>query len=691
MMKIILSTILLVVSWISIAATEKFKLEDFSIQLEQVTSSPSHIWVSSGYTTVNPKYPTVTGVNDFFSPPFSARKFNLKVDLQADSQFIPDDGSYGKGDVGMLYAGGVWYPHKIVRYGTYHHLKNEKLISLSLTSELIPLIGQSGFLEKITIKNRAETAIEIKVSPKLTPGNPDIIPLNQWEFSPPQSKTKNADPTDTNVWSNGVVKMGLYMENDTHILAPGEIMISTVTVIVNEENVELPDKVEPKELEMTAINAWEKRLDTYTENIPVLSSDIDGLNDYYKRSLISGLVCIWENPAFALNPFFTTSGIDGGGICTYLWDNAGYAPHTSSMMFGPHMIEIAKRMAGIDLEKYFAFSLDGSGIGVKYSYSPWSFTTLVSSIFKFISPEKELFEYNKKLIMNDEKRKSVNNLIDYGFQHNLLEMRGTGWEHMIVSPNAERSWCLRQLAEMGKLVGAKNAEMADWKQQADEIITSIRKELWDEEKQWFAALYPNGYRDYVHSIQVYDALWAGACTPEMEKVLIAELKDNAYLGSHGVSSISKTDSVHFEVVDTDWSGGGAYTGDGPQVALIMYDKGYPEVAWNILKRHFWMGQNFIYYPQEHFIDRPMSPSNKRANNAAGLCGVETILFGILGFQPSYNGDLYINPQLTEGQININDFVFKNNHFDVVANPTRLTVKRNGEVIYDNIPKQVKIL
>jgi hypothetical protein len=689
-MKIIFSTILLVVSWVTVTAAEKFKLEDFSIQLEQVTSSPSHVWVSSGYTTVNPNYPTVTGVNDFFSPPFAARKFNLRVNLWADSHFIPDNGSYGKGDVGMLYAGGIWYPHKIVRYGTYHHLTGDKLISLHLTSELIPLIGQSGFMEKIIIRNRAETSVEIKAASKLAPGNPDIIPLNKWEFSPPQSETNNADSTGTDVWSNGVVKMRLYTENETLRLAPGETAVSVATVIVDKNKANLPETVNAKQLETATVDAWKKRLDTYTKNIPVLSSNIDGLNDYYKRSLISGLVCIWENPAFALNPFFATSGVDGGGICTYLWDNAGYAPNTVSMMFGPQMIEIARKMVEIDLEKYYAYSLDGSGIGVRYSYSPWSFTTLMSSIFKFSGPQKDLFEYNKKLILNDERRKNSNNLIDYGFQHNLLEMRGAGWEHIVASPNAERSWCLRQLADMGEMVGVKNTETNVWREQADDVITAVREKLWDEDKQWFASIYPNGYKDYVHSIQIFDALWAGACTPEMEKVVVGELRDGAYLGSHGVSSISKTDSVHFEVVDTDWSGGGAYSGDSPQVAMTMYDKGYPEVGWNVLKRVFWMGQNLLYYPQEHFVDRPMAPVNKRANNAAGLTGVEAILFGVLGIQPTYGGELYIHSQLSEGNINIRDFVFKQNHFDVEATTTHLTVKRNGEVIYDGVPKQVKI-
>ncbi len=672
--------------------SDKFQLEDFSIQLEQVTSDPSHIWVTSGYTTINPRHNTIMGVNEFFSPPFAAKNCNLKINIQANSNLIPDNGSFGKGDVGLLYAGGKWLPHKIVRYGTYHHLKDGKLISLGITSELIPLFGQPGFIEKVTIKNRASTPVALKLVPEFTPGNPVVVPLSQWGYGVPRSNVGQALPAASDRWTNESVNVGLYRENETGTLAPGKSMIATFTVLVSKKGEQLPGQVNAARLETEAVTAWQKRIETYTKNIPSLASDIDGLNDYYRRSIVSGLVCIWENPEYVFNPFFSTAGIDGGGICTYLWDNAGYIPQMAALMLDAKVVEMARRMAGIDLEKYYAFSLDGTGVGVKYSYSPWSFTSLVSSIFKFIAPDKELFEYNKTLILNNEQRKSANNLIDYGVQHNLLEMRGTGWEHYVVSPNAERSWCLQQLAEMGKSSGANQAEMNDWKHQAGEIVTAVRKELWDEKAQWFASVYPDGFRDYVYSIQVYDALRAGACTPAMEKVLVSKLKDNAYLGSHGVTSISKSDSVHFEVLDPDWSGGGAYTGDGPQLALIMYEKGYPAVAWDILKRHFWMGKHFIYYPQELYCDRPMSPAHKRANEVSGLAGAEAILFGLIGFQPQYNGELYINPQLTaNGTINIRDFVYRKKSFDVNLTSGKMVVHRDGKTIYDGSPKRVKIL
>lgn len=682
----------LFLSSVALNASGKFKLDDFSIRLEKITSSPNHIWVSSGYTTVQPQNLTVMGVEELFSPPFAMRKFNLSVDIMLDGALIPDKLNYGKGDVGLLYSGGEWFPHKIVRYGTYHHHKEGRTISLGVKSELIPLFGQSGFLEKITFTNRTDRAVNIDVNPNVTAGKPTVVPLDNWQFAPPASNASNALSEGADRWSNELVNVGLYKNDERGMLQPGQSFTTSFTIIVNKKGKNLPEKVDAAELEKVELNAWQKRLETYTANVPALSSDIPELEDYYKRSLVSGLVCLWENPAFAMNPFFATSGIDGGGICTYLWDNAGYVPNMVSLMLGSdYMKLLSKKMVSIDLEQYYAFTLDGSGIGVKYSYSPLAFTNLVSTYFKYFTPDNELFEYNKHLILNDEKRKSQNNLIDYGFQHNLLEMRGAGWEHYTVSPNAERSWCLNQLAEMGKLLGGKKEEINSWKQQAKLIIKAVRKELWDEKKQWFASVYPDGFKDYVYSIQDFDIILAGACTPAMEKALLTELKDGAYLGSCGVSSISKRDTVHYETVDTDWSGAGAYTGEGPQTAMIMYEAGHSELGWDILKRHFWMGQHLLYYPQEHYIDRPMAPAHKRANVVAGLSGAETILFGLIGFQPQFDGSLYIEPKLiVKGMINISGFVYKNNTYDVKVSKSKLSVIKNGKTVYGGIPKRVKI-
>jgi len=674
-------------------ADDKFTLDDFKISLNQITSPPQHIWVNSGYSTVQPQPLTVMGVDEFYSPPFAARNFHLGVDVIADTFLIRDLGSFGKGDVGLLYAGGIWYPHQIVRNGTYHHLKNDQLLSLAVHSHLIPLFGQSGFLLKVVITNRGSQAIALNLLPRVTPGCPTRLPLDNWSYGQPLADTLAVRAISDTVWRTEKTVLRLYREGCQSRLAPGDSSTSYFIVTISPPDAEqLPPNAAVR-LEQQTIDAWRKRLRTFTRNIPNLESDIEGLRPYYLRSILSGLVCIWENPHFKVNPHLTTSGMDGGATCTYLWDTAGYAPNLVTCMLDTAVLAIARQMVDIDLEKYYAFSPGGAGVGVRYAYSPSVFTGLVSSIHKFLRPDDFLFAAARRLILNDEKNQEKSTgLIDYGLQKNLLEMRGAGWEHFVVSPNAERVWCLNELAEMGALHHQNPKDLKEWRQEAERIKLAIRGQLWDARAGWWKSVYPNGFTDLVYSIQAFDALPTGVCDSTMTGAMISHLRPGAFLGDFGVSSVSAEDERHYEVLDTDWSGGGAFTGDGPQLALILYEAGRSEIAWQVLKRHFWMGKQFIYYPQEHYCDKPSSPPHKRANVIAGLCGAEAVLFGLAGLEPDYQNRLWIDPHLTvKGHIAIRDFRFKDNRFDVEMKPDHLRVLRNSELLYDGPAKRVRIL
>jgi hypothetical protein len=669
---------------------ERYKLEDFSMPLERITSEPNQTWVNSGTTTVNPEDRTVTGVNDFYAPPLAATNFNFSIKISVDGVTITDRLNYGKGDVGLLYSRGIWYPHEIVREGTYHHFKNGRLVSFGIVSELVPLFGKNGFVEKISFLNRSGRPLPLQLTPVVKPGNPVNLPLTEWNFARPHSDQPNARPVSGNAWSNGSVTIQLNQENDQMLLKDGEERSVFFTVLMTKAGEKIFHQTNGICLIKQSQQAWEKRLDKLTKHIPVVKSNIDGLEAYYKRSILTGLVCIWENPAYALDPFPSECGLDGGAACLYPW-GLSYAPNMFSLMFDRYAITIARKLAGINLQKYYAYTLDGHGIGLQYAYDTYAYAAICSSIFKFFGPQRDLFEEAERIIVEDEKRRQDNLMIDYGEQHNILEMRSAGWEHFVVSPNAERVAYLEALANMGKQVGCNEAEIQSWNKQAGQIKLAIQKNLWDGRKKWFACVYPNGYRDFVYSIQVFDALRAGVCTADMKQAILSHLRAGDFLSEYGVESISKEDSVHHEVVDSDWSGGGAYSGDGPQVALMLYEQNEPEKGWDVLKRFFWMGKQLLYFPQEHLVDNPKIPGHKRSAIFAGLIGAETILFGLAGFCPDYNGQLSINPRLTiDGNISVTGFGFRGSVFDVYFSKTRMKVIKNGALFYEGPCRKIRI-
>ena len=105
-----------------------------------------------------------------------------------------------------------------------------------------------------------------------------------------------------------------------------------------------------------------------------------------------------------------------------------------------------------------------------------------------------------------------------------------------------------------------------------------------------------------------------------------------------------------------------------------------------------MGQNLAYAPQEVYSDKPKGPDHKRANVFTGITAAEAILFGAIGLQTNYDGRLSINPKsVTKENISIKGFGFKGNKIDVDLSISKMKIVKNGKVLYEGIPKKIKVI
>ncbi len=164
--------------------------EGFGLDLRRALTPWHHMAVTSGWTVVQPLMPTVCGVGSVFSPPIAARDLVLRLTFVVDGHRVVDNGNYRKGDCGLLYAGGTWFPDRIERHGTYHQRLDGRLRSLDVRSELVPLFGRAGFLLVVGVRNRAGGRVRVDVVPEVLPGQPGHVELRVSEGSA-LKRTKN--------------------------------------------------------------------------------------------------------------------------------------------------------------------------------------------------------------------------------------------------------------------------------------------------------------------------------------------------------------------------------------------------------------------------------------------------------------------------------------------------------------------
>lgn len=641
-----------------------YQSDDFAFDLRRLVPY-AEPWVGSGRTTVLPRLDSVCGVGGFFGPPYAAGESLLEVELEADGVVVVDRLRPRGGARGLLLAGGTWYPDRVVRHGTYHQYDGGKLTSFAVESTTTPLWSRAGYFLRIEVRNRSDRPLDLRLRPRFD-GSARLVPLGQWGWVPPGGE--GGEPADVALVSGELT--GQVPGRGSHTF--------TLGVVAGPEAADLGALAEETRA------AWRERAERSLERIPVLTSDVAGLEEYYLRSLASGLVCLWDSPAFAVTPWVATSGMDGGALCAYAWDTGGYAPHVLTMMLGRDTRSVAEALLATDLSKHYAVAPDGSGVGVGYAYSAWSITALAAAIACHEGVSAGLVRQLAEIWPLDE------GLLDLGGQENLLEMRATGWEHVVASPNAERAWSFDTIAELAVLTGA-DVDADSLRAKASRIRELIRTELWSQEHGWFRSVHPGGHVEIVHSIQAYDALRAGTCTPEMAEAMLARLGD--FLGDYGVSSVGTSDPLHYELGDPDWSGGGAYIGEGPQLALTLWEQRRPDLAWSVLRRHLWLGKQLPYFPQEQYSDRPVAPpAHKRRNVVAGLAGAEAILCGPAGFTPSPDGGLVIDPQPPgDGEIALTGLGFRGHQVDIEISASAARITLDGSRVHDGPPRRVRVL
>jgi hypothetical protein len=162
--------------------------------------------------------------------------------------------------------------------------------------------------------------------------------------------------------------------------------------------------------------------------------------------------------------------------------------------------------------------------------------------------------------------------------------------------------------------------------------------------------------------------------------LIRHLQEGEFLGKYGLYSIARRDSVHWDLIDSDWGGGGQYAGMPGRIARYLYQQGFAGKGWELLKRNMRYVDFFPYLPQNPRTDVPEQDRSSMPLQIAAGAGLEAIVFGVFGISMKEN-ELLIRPFNHEdiGRAVLRNIRFKGHLISIELESKSFTVYK------DNIP------
>jgi hypothetical protein len=411
------------------------------------------------------------------------------------------------------------------------------------------------------------------------------------------------------------------------------------------------------------------------------------LVEFYDRAILSYPLARWDLPGLAAHPWYATCGMDGGALCAYLWDYS-YCSRLNALATPESDRDLIRLFLRTDLTQGYALLPFSAKIfGAHYSYNDYAIIRLIHNYVLLTGDRAFLNESingktvweqaYERAIYRDDLSRPVE-LIDYGTNYNLLEMKRTeDYTHFVPSPNAERCWSYRAVDEMAGWAGRPPPGLS---QRAAELARVISAKLWSPSDRWLASLDLKREPRLGYSIQVFDVLRLDVLNRPERDGLVSHLNEREFLSANGVHSYSKATAAYAASARVDWGGPGVYSGDAPELVSDLMHAGYFQQADDVFSRILWWGRSLPYYPQAIRADYRDYRRDGRANLISGSTGAEMMIFGLLGVQVGIDGSLTIDPHLPvfAQDIKFAGVEIRGHRFDVALDAGGYHVRSEGQ-------------
>jgi len=618
-------------------------IEKFALDGEADILNEAHFGIVNGHVTTNVLRTNVLSFRTLFAPPF------------ASSDLVVEGRVFGELVKTCRYN---WLPHEARREGTVR--------GIAVTSSTTLIEGQRALVLEIRLQNTTNRAARVPLRFEIT-GGMDYV--TTWEFLRPKADKPCGAVCHGNMLvranDTGEIVLGCDAGKmlwepfashwSTHVAVPAgqerTVHLAVAIGAIGDTTRIVSDLLNDSAGSIRkSRKKWEQRAEALVGSIPRFAAADKRLERFYYRSALHLILNQWQVKEFVLQPFYATGSVNGGCVCSYLWDfSEGWEifPLADPDATREHI----KAFLRIDLTRHFSFNpLSGAGWG------PWYYINQEKIVFliyhyialtgdvKFLQERtggKRVIEWVVYHALFGDRMAREANLIDYGGGNHHLELRREyRYDHYMPDLNLRRIPTYFAAEALCRIARHRSASFRD---RAEKLKKLVRKEMWSAKDKWWHFLDIKKKKHLRFTMQMFKLIGNGAINGREEQAMVDHINEDEFLSEFGMHSIGKQDPA-YDQVDIDNGGGGACCCFPPQIIERLYKAGYPEKAEDVLRRILWWGDRLPYWSDSLVANTMDYRKDTPLQNAVGaVAGAQAIIFGMFGVQAQPNGAIVINP------------------------------------------------
>jgi len=675
---------------------EHFESSVYAFRSEKNILDEKDLGIVSNVASVMTPWRSVSALSCFQSCPYTNTAFDFDVII---------DGETVRAD------SWTWLPNAILRRGEV------EAFSAETVSAVVPDSGT--VVQKLTLINKTGKALNVPLQIAYRGG---ARREDTWTFKIPAAEKapRDAYSFDGELLSCVTGDAGFFitssldglkcfaraylLEREINIPANGELRVY-FSAHSGESNLSKREAYAAKgnyenliERSFDWLISEEKRI---YDNLPRLSSDSKALDTLYYRSLVTYILCRWENPELCAMPYFSTGSVNGACMCSYLWDYCGglmihpiYDPEGNKAQLRAYLRN--------DLTTSYALNPVTSGaIGPWYQINQEKIILMVYYHVLATGEREFLFEkVGDKTVLDwmlyhayvcDDTDKDVE-LYDYGEKGNdHLELKRWGngpYNGIMPDLNARRYLNYTRVYELTCLAGQPDENLL----RRAEALREKLKALWNEDERWYDFIDADGNRDIRYTVQMFKFINSPVIGEKEREGLISHLNEREFLSKFGLHSMSKLDP-QYDQDDIDNGGGGICTHFTTQICGQLYEMGYDSLATDILGRIYWWGERMPYMGDScaanMIKNREDTPLQGDISSTA--CA-QMIFYFIFGIRADFDGNITVSPvkHRPAYKMKLDNIRLAGKVFSVCVDGDRFTVDLDGKKQTAKIGETIKI-